>query len=128
VRVEGVDAVYYAEEVDIKDLMKVSIIRPIALQSYSRVEVKEVEPEMEGSQMIFPKLEKESPAASIHHSSPLAASETAEVEEMDEFDDDFGEEEHDDETEDGFMTDEEYDILDASDEEYLVEQGKSIRK
>jgi next-to-BRCA1 protein 1 len=30
-----------------------------------------------------------------------------------------------DETEDGFMTDEEYDILDASDQEYAVEAQKS---
>jgi len=34
----------------------------------------------------------------------------------------------DDETDDGFLTDEEYDILDASDEEYLAEQEKAVRK
>jgi len=69
----------------------------------------------EGSQMIFPKLEKESPAASIHETSAAAAPLEAEyeVDEYDEFDD----EPLDDDSEDGFMTDEEYDILDA--EEYL---------
>jgi next-to-BRCA1 protein 1 len=72
------------------------------------------------SQMIFPKLEKESPGASVHgvwdeaeqeeqHEEASAASEEAE-----EF-----EEWADDDSDSGFMTDEEYDILDASDEEFL---------
>jgi next-to-BRCA1 protein 1 len=100
------------------------------------VNVKEAEPavkeepkeepkiEAAGSQMIFPKLEKESPVASIHEDAPVAAP-VAESE-IDEFDD-FAAEIEDDETEDGFMTDEEYDILDASDEEYLAEQGKASK-
>jgi next-to-BRCA1 protein 1 len=93
-------------------------------------EPKQVETSVEtqGSQMIFPKLEKESPATSIHREVPVKAQHSAEAEELDEFDD-FGDEAlEDDETEDGFMTDEEYDILDASDEEYLAEQGKAVRK
>lgn len=87
----------------------------------------EAEPKMEGSQMIFPKLEKESPTTSIHEEAPVAAPEVeeAEVLEFDDFGDDTLE---DDETEDGFMTDEEYDILDASDEEYLAEHTKAIKK
>lgn len=81
----------------------------------------EVKPE-ETSQMIFPTLEKESPATSIHEELPVETPEVAEL-----ADDDFLDVE-DDETEDGFMTDEEYDILDASDEEYLHEQSKISKK
>jgi len=94
------------------------------------VNVKEPEPavkeelkvETEGSQMIFPTLEKESPAGSIHEATPVAQAD------LDEFEDFVDEPIEDDETDDGFMTDEEYDILDASDEEYLVEQSKALKK
>jgi next-to-BRCA1 protein 1 len=82
--------------------------------------------EAEGSQMIFPKLEKESPAASIHQEAPVTAPEVED--DVDEFEDFVDEPLEDDETEDGFMTDEEYDILDASDEEYLAEQEKAAKK
>ncbi len=85
----------------------------------------EAKPEVQSSQMIFPKLEKESPTASIHREAPVAV--PAPESETDEFED-FANEIEDDETEDGFMTDEEYDILDASDEEYLIEQGKASKK
>lgn len=81
--------------------------------------------ETEGSQMIFPKLEKESPEASIHHEAPIAPSEVQN--DADDLDD-FADELEDEDTEDGFMTDEEYDILDASDEEYLAEQNKVSKK
>ncbi|KAF4339831.1 ZZ type zinc finger domain protein [Fusarium beomiforme] len=71
------------------------------------------------SQMIFPKLEKESPVASIHEAvEPIPTAE--EPKESDNLDDEW------DYSEDGFMTDEEYDILDASDEEYLEEQKKKL--
>lgn len=76
------------------------------------------------SQMIFPKLEKESPAASMHNVKDV---ETLHVEESVSANDDFedcGADEEWDASEDGFMTDEEYDILDASDEEFLEEQHK----
>ncbi|TVY59698.1 NBR1-like protein [Lachnellula suecica] len=99
----------------------VNVTEPIVKE-----EVAEPKAEAEGSQMIFPKLEKESPATSIHEESVVAATET-EVEE-DDFEDFVEETLDDDETEDGFMTDEEYDILDASDEEYLAEQEKAARK
>lgn len=90
-----------------------------------KVEVVETN-ETEGSQMIFPKLEKESPASSVHQE---AAAPTPEAQyEVDEFEDFVDEPLGDDETEDGFMTDEEYDILDASDEEYLAEQEKAAKK
>ncbi|CAL3967366.1 unnamed protein product [Diplocarpon coronariae] len=84
-----------------------------------------VEVEAEGSQMIFPKLEKESPASSIHNSVPAPVAESVVPDEPDEFEDFVDEPIEDDETDDGFMTDEEYDILDASDEEYHSEQVKS---
>jgi next to BRCA1 gene 1 protein len=89
-------------------------------------EAVESNPEAEGSQMIFPKLEKESPTTSIHEEAPAATPEVQD--DVDEFDDFADEPLEDDETEDGFMTDEEYDILDASDEEYLAEQVKAVKK
>jgi next-to-BRCA1 protein 1 len=82
--------------------------------------------ETEGSQIIFPKLEKESPTTSIHEEAPVTAAEAHD--DADEFDEFVEEPLEDDETEDGFMTDEEYDILDASDEEYLAEQEKLSKK
>ncbi|CAK7225995.1 hypothetical protein SEUCBS140593_006092 [Sporothrix eucalyptigena] len=76
----------------------------------------------EDSQMIFPKLEKESPVASIHEAQDVpAAPETSHVSDHSEFDEDWA-----DDGSDGFMTDEEYDILDASDEESLA--GDKLRK
>ncbi|KAH7350789.1 putative next to BRCA1 gene 1 protein [Rhexocercosporidium sp. MPI-PUGE-AT-0058] len=83
--------------------------------------------EAEGSQMIFPKLEKESPASSIHYSEPAAAAPAAQ-DELDEFEDFVDEAIEDDDSDDGFMTDEEYDILDASDEEMIAEQSKLLKK
>merc|ERR1712054_543082 len=113
------------------------------------------EEKMEGSQMVFPKLEKESPASSTYQSATSSSikgkpayveSEADEIEraatprtapaapasvistiasptvERGNDDDEFevmsaedGEEE-----DDGFLTDEEYDILDASDEETVA--------
>lgn len=86
--------------------------------------------DLEGSQMIFPTLEKESPASSMHlASSPagiVAAEEkTTKAVETVEFED-FTSNDHEDldslesgeSEDDGFLTDEEYDILDASDEEF----------
>jgi next-to-BRCA1 protein 1 len=87
------------------------------------------------SQMIFPKLEKESPVASIHEEkmeeknegtqseAPPAYEE--EYEECDNEDEEWTVEEEDS---NGFLTDEEYDVLDASDEEYLEEQQKRLSK
>jgi len=89
--------------------------------------VEEVKVETEGSRMIFPKLEKESPTTSIHEETP-AASRDDDDEHDEDFDDFIAEPLDDNDTEDGFMTDEEYDILDASDEEYLAEQEKAARK
>ncbi|RDL37604.1 uncharacterized protein BP5553_05037 [Venustampulla echinocandica] len=103
--------------------VKVPVIKKEDLKKEDVIEPEVEKPE--GSQMIFPKLEKESPATSIHQEAPAAASAAREV--IDEFED-FVEESLSDETDDGFLTDEEYDILDASDEEYLAEQGKAVKK
>lgn len=89
---------------------------------------KEVEPTSEtSSQMIFPKLEKESPEASTHED---IKSETAEVvdEEVDDFEDCGEDDDWAEDDDDAFLTDEEYDILDASDEEYLGEQQRRVQK
>jgi next-to-BRCA1 protein 1 len=96
----------------------------------TKEEVKEetaVAPETRESQMIFPRLDKESPVASVHESVEADNEETS-TEAAEEFED-CNEDEEWDESEDGFMTDEEYDILDASDEEYLSDsQKKPLKK
>lgn len=74
------------------------------------------------SMMIFPKLEKESPSASMLEETQVEPTEAASKDETDKYDED----DEWDASEDGFMTDEEYDILDASDEEFLEEQQKRL--
>ncbi|KAM0160371.1 hypothetical protein ACHAPG_003031 [Botrytis cinerea] len=100
----------------------------LATKASSEVEETRDVPEDEGSQMIFPKLEKESPISSIHQAQPspkvVPTSEEIFNDDFEEFNQNF----EDDEAEDGFMTDEEYDILDASDEEYLAEQESESKK
>lgn len=86
----------------------------------------------ESSSMIFPKLEKESPVSSIHDvtstsAPPMEPTIKTEVDELLE-DVESLELEEEDETEDGFLTDEEYDILDASDEDFLSEAQKAVQK
>jgi next-to-BRCA1 protein 1 len=108
--------------------------------------------DVETSQMVFPKLEKESPASSTYESAPSTSSkgkaayvenEEGEIEHsatpapvpvpevtspFDELDDDFDELDDievlsangDESEDDGFLTDEEYDILDASDQETVA--------
>ena len=81
----------------------------------------------EHSQMIFPKLEKESPVASIHEEvKSETTTEVAEEQAADDFEDD--DEWAEELSQDGFMTDDEYDILDASDEEYLHDEQKKVAK
>ena len=88
------------------------------------VESQETTPvKIEQSQMIFPKLEKESPVSSIHQETK---SESAPTEE--EYEDCEDDEWAEDGSDDGFLTDEEYDVLDASDEEYLEGQGNPLVK
>lgn len=100
---------------------------------------------LQGSQMVFPTLEKESPSSSIHQEStgeaateeiiasapanvvrPSTASTVAESEARTPVEDEDVQEyasvefeESDSDDDDAFLTDEEYDILDASDEEIM---------
>lgn len=95
-------------------------------------------PEMTRSHMIIPKLDHESPASSVHMAKSESEIETAtetdtlapSTQDNDENEEDYEDCAEDDEwaeeSDDGFMTDEEYDILDASDEEYLFEQQKKV--
>ncbi|OAG06422.1 uncharacterized protein CC84DRAFT_1164689 [Paraphaeosphaeria sporulosa] len=83
----------------------------------------EVAPHSSG--MIFPQLDKESPASSTHEAvaappdSPRPASvTTATVSDEDFFEDAESVELISDEEDDGFMTDEEYDILESADESF----------
>ena len=85
----------------------------------------------DGSTMIFPKLDKESPVSSVHGlATPAAPADTQvkaeEVELVEDLENlDF---EDEDETDDGFMTEEEYDILDASDEDLLMGAPKAVEQ
>ena len=112
-----------------------------------KVEVPESEhdeEELKGSQMVFPTLDKESPASSTYQSfsgsgmskkahenteqasqtSEVAGSVTSEDEGFEDISDDLevlSANEDEDETEDdGFLTDDDYDILDASDQETVA--------
>lgn len=110
----------------------VSVSEPAAVEQDTKEEPAEeiIEPEIASSQLSFPKLEKESPASSVHQEIPAHSSKAmseADLESEDDFVDEH--DEFEDETEDGFMTDDEWDVLDASDEEYLAEQqGKASKK
>lgn len=88
-------------------------------------EPKKEEDAQTGSVMIFPKLDKESPHASMHAE---IQTESVTGDDKTETLNASGEEYEWDGSDDGFMTDEEYDILDASDEEYLEDREKRLRK
>ena len=85
----------------------------------------------DSSTMIFPKLEKESPISSVHNIAETDApvvehtTKTEEQELLEEVESLELEDESDDE---GFLTDEEYDILDASDEDFLEAQREIAKK
>lgn len=91
--------------------------------------VKKIEaaPSSDSTEMVFPKLEKESPEASIHEEAKRDTNVVVE-EEADDFEDCGVDDAWAEESDEGFLTDEEYDILDASDEEYLDDQHKKPRK
>ncbi|KAG6036035.1 hypothetical protein E4U41_005831 [Claviceps citrina] len=76
------------------------------------------------SMMIFPKLEKESPGASVLKETQIESAEAASAVSKDDSDKNSDEDDEWEASEDHLMTDEEYDILDASDEEFLEEQQK----
>lgn len=86
-------------------------------------------PKEETSQMIFPKLEKESPVSSVHDvSSTNVVAPEPETEAEAAPTDDLLDDVDSLESEDGFLTDEEYDILDASDEDYLMAQSQMVAR
>lgn len=98
-----------------------SVVAPEAAQS------------QEGSTMIFPKLEKESPVSSVHNISETATpapvpETTSKPDEQDLLDDVESLELEEESDEEGFLTDEEYDILDASDEDFLLEAQNAVAK
>ena len=114
----------------VKEATELPVSEPIEItpSEKSATVGREVEEKsLAGSEMVFPKLEKESPIASIHEAQP-SANETAPEEDHDLVEDVESLTLEDGETEDGFLTDEEYDILDASDQEYAVEAQKSSQK
>ncbi|KAI9823153.1 MAG: hypothetical protein M1832_002596 [Thelocarpon impressellum] len=108
---------------DIEDERREEAERAAAAETKARRET-----ESESSTMIFPTLDKESPASSTHGAVSHAAKVTDEEEE--ELLEDVASLaiEEDEQTDDGFCTDEEYDILDASDEEFLATAQKEVQK
>ena len=100
-------------------------------ESWKAQDVEKLDVSADSSTMIFPKLEKESPEASSHDiaetSVPVVepTTKTEEQELLEEVESLELEEESD---EDGFLTDEEYDILDASDEDFLLEAQQAVTK
>lgn len=102
-------------DVNVQTPKTVADVRP------SESEAKKAEPAVTSSQMVFPKLEKESPMSSVHQEKAkdegsAAPSHEAEFDDLEDF---KGDVEAWDGSDDGFLTDEEYDILDASDEEFV---------
>lgn len=79
----------------------------------------EAEKSNDSSQMIFPTLEKESPESSVANvrQEPVLSAPSAAGEDEDLIDDLESMTLEEGETDDGFLTDEEYDILDAEDED-----------
>ncbi|EAW09176.1 ZZ type zinc finger domain protein [Aspergillus clavatus NRRL 1] len=100
-------------------------VKPTAPEDDQKSEVAEVDgSEPMGSRMIFPTLDKESPVSSTHQGMnpvPRAPSVTN-PSEQDILEDVESLTLEDDQTEAGFLTDEEYDVLDASDQDYLEAQ------
>lgn len=111
--------------------------KPVEIPAVVPVEApadREASAEMEqksqhSSTMIFPTLEKESPESSVENlrqEAVPAEPSVAASEDQDLLDDLESMAMEDESTEDGFMTDEEYDILDAEDEEYLVNAQQQV--
>ena len=83
---------------------------------------------MASSKMIFPTLEKESPVASMHEATGAPSTQADDKSSIGGIVDESMDDEDWDISEGGFVTDDEYDILDASDEEFLEEQAKKLLK
>ena len=104
------------------------ILSPAAVAVETVIEPFEEDKSQSSSTMIFPKLEKESPVSSVHdvreaevEEAPVAVMEpTTKTDEQELLEDvESLELEESDSEEEAFLTDEEYDILDASDEDFL---------
>ncbi|KAI1107168.1 hypothetical protein F4804DRAFT_243677 [Jackrogersella minutella] len=122
-------------DVTVQAAPKVAAVQPVLERE--EIEISSPAPEVAESQMIIPTLEHESPSASMHENTQSEGEIETETdtlaqsvhEEQDEDDfEDCGEDDEWAESDEGFMTDEEYDILDASDEEYPSEQHKPAPK
>ena len=91
------------------------------------IEVKQEAKEVEQSQMIFPKLDKESPISSTYqeHKLPSAAPSPITTAEADLLEDvESLELDDEDSSDDGFLTDEEYEILDVDGDEEAINGKK----
>ncbi len=112
-----------------------AIAEPAEVKDATAEVLAEIPADVTRSQMIIPKYE--SPPSSVHETPTEAEDKvkttTLAASAQDQSEDDFEDCADDDDewaetSDDGFMTDEEYDILDASDEEYLSEQQKAMSK
>jgi next-to-BRCA1 protein 1 len=102
-----------------------SEVKPKAPSSSTSVKNEPLDESSQSSSiMIFPKLEKESPTASMHEEAKTETTVDAPEDALEA----CGDDEEWDASADGFLTDEEYDVLDASDEEFLEEQEKKLLK
>ena len=92
-------------------------------------EVPKIQSPVQESAMIFPKLEKESPVSSQHEAQATGPSANEDdVESLTEEVEGLAiEGDEDDSYDEGFLTDEEYDILNASDEEFLEASMKATK-
>ena len=101
---------------DIKEAVKSEDIKMEAKLEEKGVNTGEVKKEVSESQMIFPKLEKESPVSSTHEAQTDLAAAPVEDEERDLLEDVESLGLDDEDTDDGFLTDEDYELV-GSDEE-----------
>ncbi len=113
------------------------ILPPVPVTVETVDEPEEGDESQDSSTMIFPKLEKESPVSSVHdvreetcEEAPAAVMEpTTKTEEQELLEDvESLELEESDSEDEEFLTDEEYDILDASDEDFFSEGHTSTSK
>lgn len=120
-------------DVDVQTPPKVEQVKaqaPAVVESETQME-EAISPAVSESRMIIPKLEHESPSASMHEGPSDVEVETetdtlAPSVDDDDFEDCGGQDDWAEDSDTGFLTDEEYDILDASDEEVLFEQQRKL--
>ena len=109
-------------DVEVEDSAKIVEASPVKIEKEEpQVQEHQEQKAEHGSQMIFPTLEKESPESStyaVSSQNPEAPSSVA-TDEREILEDLEGLELDDDETDDGFLTDEEYEILDTESNEAI---------